>query len=99
MRVGSLRSPHQHERRPPKERERTNANMALWVDKYRPNSLEALSVHPNLTDQLARLAASPDFPHLLFYGPSGAGKKTRILAFLRAVFGPSAERLRVGALF
>jgi replication factor C subunit 3/5 len=39
-------------------------------------------------------AASGDFPHLLFYGPSGSGKKTRITATLRQLFGPGVEKVR-----
>ena len=42
-------------------------------------------------------AESPDFPHLLIYGPSGAGKKTRIIATLRALYGPGVEKIKIDA--
>ena len=69
--------------------------MVLWVDKYRPKSLDGLDYHKALSGQLKRLVAGGDFPHMLVYGPSGAGKKTRIMALLREMHGPSAERLKV----
>lgn len=69
--------------------------MALWVDKHRPNSIDKLSHHPQLADKLKNLALAGDFPHLLFYGPSGAGKKTRIMCLLREMFGPGVERLKI----
>ena len=71
--------------------------MALLVDKQRPRSLEALTYHQSLSERLQSLASSADFPHLLFYGPSGAGKKTRILATLRALYGPGVEKIKIDA--
>ena len=33
-------------------------------------------------------------PHLLFYGPTGAGKKTRIMAFIAEVYGNGVYKLK-----
>ena len=69
--------------------------MSLWVDKYRPTSLDKLTVHESITSKLSGLAASDELPHLLFYGPSGAGKKTRVMALLRSLFGPGVTRVKL----
>ncbi|KAJ5974520.1 Replication factor C subunit 5 [Penicillium waksmanii] len=71
--------------------------MALLVDKLRPRSLDALTYHPELSDRLRSLAQSGDFPHLLVYGPSGAGKKTRIIATLKELYGPGVEKIKIDA--
>lgn len=39
-----------------------------------------------------------DCPHTLFYGPTGAGKKTLIMGLLRQIYGAPVERLKVGIL-
>ena len=70
--------------------------MALWLDKYRPKRLSKLDYHKNQATYLERLVKNGgDIPHLLVYGPSGAGKKTRVMALLREMYGPGAERLRI----
>ena len=69
----------------------------LWVDKHRPKTLDALDYHQTLAANMKRMVASGDFPHMLFYGPSGAGKKTRVMALLRQLHGPSVEKLKVEA--
>lgn len=69
--------------------------MSLWVDKYRPNSLGKLSLHADVTGKLTALARSEELPHLLFYGPPGAGKKTRVMALLREIFGPGVEKVKL----
>ncbi|KAM0787200.1 hypothetical protein ACM66B_006441 [Microbotryomycetes sp. NB124-2] len=68
--------------------------MSLIVDKWRPKSLSDLQFHDELSERLRSLART-DFPHTLFYGPSGAGKKTRIMCTLRELFGPGVEKLRI----
>lgn len=62
-------------------------NAALWVDKHRPASFSTLNLHPKINERLLSLANSEDLPHLLFIGPSGSGKMTRIRALLRELFG------------
>ncbi|EGD74925.1 replication factor C subunit 3 [Salpingoeca rosetta] len=69
--------------------------MSLWIDKYRPKQLSALSYHDGITQQLKTLASSGDVPHLLFYGPPGAGKKTRVQCFLRELYGASTDKLKI----
>lgn len=68
--------------------------MALWVDRHRPRELSRLDYHRDQAIHLRNLCEQGDFPHLMFYGPSGAGKKTRIMCLLRELYGSGAERLR-----
>ncbi|KAJ8882784.1 hypothetical protein PR048_014598 [Dryococelus australis] len=69
--------------------------MSLWVDKHRPTSLSKLDFHKAQAKRLKNLVQQGDFPHLLVFGPSGAGKKTRVLCLLRELYGAGVERLRM----
>ncbi|XP_044272354.1 replication factor C subunit 3 [Tribolium madens] len=67
----------------------------LWADKYRPKDFSSLNYHKQQALDLKNLTKDGDFPHLLVYGPLGAGKKTRIMCLLRELYGPGVDRLKV----
>lgn len=61
----------------------------LWVDKYRPKSLNELNHTPELTTKLSNLSADQNInniPNILIYGPNGSGKKTRVMALLNRIY-------------
>ena len=66
----------------------------LFVDAHRPSRLDKMDFHPEVSSRLIRLSQSNEFPHLLIYGPSGVGKKTRILALLRELYGNGVNKVR-----
>merc|ERR1712154_280317 len=61
---------------------------------YRPKKLDDLTYHKKLTEMLRKMVISGNFPHLLFYRPPGAGKKTRVLALLQEVFGKGVTKIK-----
>ncbi|XP_074560784.1 replication factor C subunit 5-like [Curcuma longa] len=67
----------------------------LWVDKHRPRSLDKILAHEDIAQNLKKLVTEQDCPHLLFYGPTGSGKKTLIVALLNEMFGPGVEKVKL----
>merc|ERR1712098_494907 len=55
----------------------------------------ASNYHIEQSQHLELLVKGGDFPHLLVYGPPGAGKKTRVMCLLREMYGAVVERLRI----
>lgn len=46
----------------------------LWVEKYRPASLDEYVGHSDVKEQISIFIEKKDIPHLLLYGPAGTGK-------------------------
>ena len=48
----------------------------LWVEKYRPMTLDTYIGNEHLKSKVSRYLESGDLPHLLLYGKAGTGKTT-----------------------
>jgi DNA polymerase III delta prime subunit len=54
----------------------TNENNTLWVEKYRPQTLDSYIGNAQLKEKVQVCLESGDLPHLLLYGKAGTGKTT-----------------------
>jgi replication factor C small subunit len=59
----------------------------LWVEKYRPKSLDDIVNQKEIVERLKKFVAERNMPHLLFAGPSGTGKTTAALALVHDLYG------------
>lgn len=49
---------------------------SIWVEKYRPDTLDGYIGNDSLKSKVGKMIASGDVPHLLLSGPAGTGKTT-----------------------
>jgi Holliday junction resolvasome RuvABC ATP-dependent DNA helicase subunit len=49
---------------------------SLWVEKYRPSSLDTYIGNEHLKSKVEVYLESGDLPHLLLFGRAGTGKTT-----------------------
>ncbi|KAK2389922.1 Subunit of heteropentameric Replication factor C (RF-C) [Trifolium repens] len=66
---------------------------SLWVEKYRPQSLDDVAAHRDIVDTIDRLTTENRLPHLLLYGPPGTGKTSTILAVARKLYGAQYKKM------
>ncbi|KAI5405941.1 Subunit of heteropentameric Replication factor C (RF-C) [Lathyrus oleraceus] len=66
---------------------------SLWVEKYRPQSLDDVAAHRDIVDTIDKLTTENRLPHLLLYGPPGTGKTSTILAVARKLYGPQYHNM------
>lgn len=53
-----------------------NTEHTLWVERYRPDTLEGYIGNDVVRAKIEQYIAAQDIPHLLFYGTAGTGKTT-----------------------
>ncbi|WP_435101040.1 replication factor C small subunit [Halarchaeum sp. P4] len=63
----------------------------IWVEKYRPDSLEDIVGHENVVSRLKSYVTEDDLPNLLFAGPAGTGKTTAATAIAKELYGDDWE--------
>ena len=63
------------------------ASPDIWIEKYRPKTLDEVSGQKEIVERLKTYAAAKSLPHLLFTGTAGIGKTTCAVALARELFG------------
>ena len=67
------------------EVKQTETQHYLWVEKYRPNTLDNYIGNQQLKDTVKGYIEKHDIPHLLFYGTAGTGKTTLAKAITKNI--------------
>jgi replication factor C subunit 3/5 len=62
------------------------------IDKYRPKVIDDFIFNRNVVEQLLFLSRDNSIPHIIIYGPVGAGKKSLVRFFLEALYDSSINR-------
>jgi DNA polymerase III delta prime subunit len=56
--------------------------------------MEMLSIHQNIKKKLNYFIENMKIPHILFYGPSGAGKRVLVYEFINNIYKNNKEKLK-----
>ncbi len=59
---------------------------AMWVEKYRPDTIKEIVGQQEVVERLAGYLKSRNLPNMLFAGPSGTGKTTAAIALAKELF-------------
>jgi replication factor C subunit 3/5 len=60
--------------------------MNLFIDKYGSGNGSVPIFHKDELELLNKMATDASIPHIIFYGPTGAGKKTLVKQFLEKLY-------------
>lgn len=70
-------------------------NNIPWVEKYRPKSLGQIKSHEKIIHGIRKYIQKDSIPNCIFYGPSGIGKTSTILAFIKEHYGKDSEIMTI----
>lgn len=62
-------------------------------DKYSPKTIYDLEFHTDIVKKLYQISSNDALPHIILYGPDGAGKETIARMFLEKIYDPSVSIL------
>ena len=65
----------------------------FFVDKHVPQNVDDLVFHKKELELLKKMSQDESIPHIIFYGPDGAGKKTLIRLFLEMLYDSEVNKL------
>jgi DNA polymerase III delta prime subunit len=65
----------------------TNQFGSLWIEKWRPKTLDEIVLSKDDREFFNSLKAKGEIPHLLFAGPAGVGKTTTAKVIIRDALG------------
>lgn len=59
----------------------------IWIEKYRPTSLDDVVGQEEIVRRLKSYVRSRNVPHLMFSGPPGVGKTAAAISMVKELFG------------
>lgn len=60
---------------------------AIWVEKFRPHTLEDIVGHGEIVKRLKSFATDAEMPNIMFAGRQGTGKTAMTIALAREIYG------------
>ena len=69
-----------------RDREHIRKNLP-WIEKYRPNNLDNITLDKNIKNQIKNMILKKDIPHIILQGTPGIGKTSTIKCIAKEIYG------------